>query len=196
MPMKITTTPEVVWEKCALDIVGPLSQTLDGNKYVLTFQDELSIYTLAIPIAHQDTMTIAKVFVEEVILKFGIPQMIQTDQGSNFLSEIFTNVCKLLKIKKIKCTAYHPQSNGALERTHRVLAEYLQCFILEDQSNWDKWLPYAPFVFNTTPHTATGFTPHELLFGRKSNIPGLLQREPPETQYTYDNYVKELQSRL
>jgi len=141
-------------------------------------------------------MTIAKVFVEEVILKFGIPQMILTDQGSNFLSEIFTNVCKLLKIKKIKCTAYHPQTNGALERTHRVLVEYLRCFILEDQSNWDRWLPYATFVFNTTPHTATGFTPHELLFGRKPNIPGLLQREPPETQYTYDNYVKELQSRL
>jgi hypothetical protein len=50
-------------------------------------------------------------------------------------------------------------------------------------------------VFNTTPHTATGYTPHELLFGRKPNIPDLLQREPPETQYTYDKYVKELQSR-
>lgn len=122
--------------------------------------------------------------------------MILTDQGSNFLSEVFTNVCKLLKIKKIKCTAYHPQSNGALERTHRVLVEYLRCFILEDQSNWDKWLFYATFVFNTTPHTATGFTPHELMFGRKPNIPGILQKEAPETQYTYDSYVKELQSRL
>ena len=122
--------------------------------------------------------------------------MVLTDQGSNFLSEIFTNVCKLLKIRKIKCTAYHPQSNGALERIHRVLVEYLRCFILENQTNWDKWLPYATFMFNTMPHTATGFTPHELLFGRKPNIPGVLQKEPPDTQYTYDNYVKELQSRL
>jgi len=84
----------------------------------LTFQDELSKYTLALPIKQQDAQTIARVFVEEVILKFGIPQMILTDQGSNFMSEIFTNICRLLKIKKIKCTAYHPQSNGALERTH------------------------------------------------------------------------------
>jgi hypothetical protein len=74
--------------------------------------------------------------------------------------------------------------------------EYLRCFILEDQSNWDLWLPYATFIFNTTPHTATGYTPHELLFGRKPNIPGVLQQEPPESQYSYDNYVKELQSRL
>jgi hypothetical protein len=57
-------------------------------------------------------------------------------------------------------------------------------------------LPYTTFVFNTTPHSSTGFTPHELLFGRKPNIPGILQKETPEIQYTYDNYVKELQDRL
>jgi len=51
-------------------------------------------------------------------------------------------------------------------------------------------------VFNTTPHTATGYTPHKLLFGRKRNIPGMLQKEPPETQYTCDSYIKSLQSRL
>jgi len=141
-------------------------------------------------------MTVARAFVEEIILKFGIPQSILTDQGSNFMCEVFGNVCKILKIKRIKCTAYHPQTNGALERTHRVLVKYLRCFILEDQSNWDKWLPYATFVFNTTPHTSTGFTPHELLFGRKPNIPGLLQRDPPDTVYAYDDFVKELQSRL
>ena len=55
---------------------------------------------------------------------------------------------------------------------------------------------FATFVFNTTPHTATGYTPHELLFGRKPSIPGMLQKVSPERQYTYDNYVKEMQSRL
>jgi len=134
--------------------------------------------------------------VEEIVLKFGIPQAVLTDQGSNFMSEVSVNVCKLLKIKKIKCTAFHPQSNSALKGTHQVLVEYLRCFISEDQSNWDKWLPYATFVFNTTPHTSMGFTLHELLFGRKPNIPGLLQRNPPDTQYTYDNYVKKLQAHL
>jgi len=196
LPMKITTTPGFVWDKCALDIVGPLNRTADGHKYVLTFQDELSKFTLAIPIIQQDAMTVARAFVEEIVLKFGIPQSILTDQGSNFMSEIFGNMCKILKIKKIKCTAYHPQTNSALERTHRVLMEYLRCFILEDQSNWDKRLPYATFVFNTTPHTSTGFTPHELLFGRKPNILGLLQRDPPDALYAYGDYVKELRSRL
>ena len=89
LPMKVTTTPEVVWDKCAFDIVGPLNQTAEGHKYVLTFQNELSKFTLAIPIVQQDAMTVARAFVEEVILKFGIPQSILTDQGSNFMSEVF-----------------------------------------------------------------------------------------------------------
>lgn len=86
-----------------------------------------------------------------------------------------------MKIKKIKSTAYHPETNEALEITHRVLVEYLRCYIVEDQSDWDKWIPYATFVFSTTPHTSTGFTPHELLFGRKPNIPCILHKETPES---------------
>ena len=100
LPLQITDTPEVVWQKCSLDIVGPLTQTLENNKYLLTFQDKLSKYTIAAPILQQDAMTVARVFVKEIVLKFGIPQVILTDQGSNFLSDLFTNVCKLLRIKR------------------------------------------------------------------------------------------------
>jgi len=57
-------------------------------------------------------------------------------------------------------------------------------------------LPYTTFVFNTTPHTSTGFTPHDLLFGRTPNIPGLFKRDPPDAVYAYDDFVKELHSRL
>ena len=162
----------------------------------MTFQDELSKYTLALPISQQDASTVAKVFVEQIILKFGIPKTLLTDQGSNFLSELFANTCKFLRVKRIKTCAYHPQTNGALERTHRVLVEYLRCCILENKTDCDKWIPYVTFVFNITPHSGTGYAPHELLFGRKANIPGILQKETPEVRYNYDNCVQELQFRL
>jgi len=84
--MKITTTPEIVWEKFTLDIVGPLNQTMDGHRYVLTFQDEFSKFTLAVPTGQQDANTKATAFVEENILKFGILQTILTDQGSSSMS--------------------------------------------------------------------------------------------------------------
>jgi transposase InsO family protein len=125
LPLQITDTPEVVWQNCSLDIGGPLTLTSENNRYLLTFQDELSKYTVAAPIQQQDAMTVARVFVREIVLKFGIPQIMLTDQGSNFLSDLFSNVCKLLRIKRIKTSPFHPQTNGALERSHRVLVEYL-----------------------------------------------------------------------
>jgi hypothetical protein len=56
------------------------------------------------------------------------------------LSELFSTVCKLLRIKSIKTSAYRPQTNGILERTHRVLVEYLRCYILDNQTDWDCWI--------------------------------------------------------
>jgi len=109
-----------------------------------------------------------------------------TDQGTNFLGEIFKNVCKLLRITKIQTTAYHPKSNGVLERSHRTLAEYLRHYINKDQTNWDEWIPYAMF-----PHTTTNYTPFELLYGHQATLPTALSL-PPKSTYTYDNYVEEL----
>jgi hypothetical protein len=190
LPLQITDTPEVVWQNCSLTL------TSENNRYLLKFQDELSKYTVAAPIQQQDAMTVARVFVREIVLKFGIPQVILTDQSSNFLRDLFSNVHKLLRIKKIKTSPFQPQTNEALQESHRVLVEYLRCYILEDQTDWDQWIPYATFVFNTTPYSSIGFTPHELLFSRKPNIPGILQKEPPPIRYNYDSYVQELQSQL
>jgi transposase InsO family protein len=117
LPLQITDTPGVVWQNCSMYIVGPITQTSEGNKYLLTLQNELSKYTMAVTIQQQDAMTLARIFVEQIILKIGIPQILLTDQGSNFLSDLFANVCKLLRIKRIKTSPYHPQTDGALERT-------------------------------------------------------------------------------
>jgi len=76
-----------------------------------------------------------------------------------------------------------------------VLAEYFKQYVNEDQTNWDEWVPFATYVYNTTVHSATGFTPFELQFGRQSTLPSALKK-PPETQYNDDDYVSELRSRL
>jgi len=73
---------------------------------------------VATPIGQQDAEAVAKVFVSQVILKYGNPNIVQTDQGANFVSEVFQNTCKLLKIKKIQSTAFHPESQGSTERSH------------------------------------------------------------------------------
>ena len=134
MPLVLTDTP---FERYALDIVGPLLIMLEGNKYILTFQNSLRKFSKAIPVETQEASTIAKAFVIKIIMEHGIPEKIFTDQGTNFISEVFKNVCKLLKIEKIQITTYHPESNGALKRSHRTLAEYLRHYINDEQTNWD-----------------------------------------------------------
>ena len=87
--MEITTTARRPFERCALDIVVPTAVTNRGNRYILTFQDDLTKFIAAIPILTQDAETVAREFVQGIVLRYGIPEVILTDQGANFLSELF-----------------------------------------------------------------------------------------------------------
>lgn len=193
--MVITSTSHSPFEKIFLDVVGPLPVTESGNKFILTVQDDLTKFALGIPIPNQEAVTVSKAFVKNVICQFGAPQSLLTDQGTNFLSEMFKNVCKQLKIHKQNSTAYQPQTNGALEREHRWLGEYLRNFSANDPSHWDEWIPFAIFVYNSTPHSSHKFMPFELVYGYKPNIPVSMQK-PPEPLYNYNDYSFEMKFRL
>lgn len=101
------------------------------TKYILTFQDDLSKFVIAVRIPQQNAETVAREIVLNIILKMGTPKQILTDQGADFLSDLFKNTCKLLKIKKLQTTPFRPESNGGLERIHRVLAEYLHHYVVK-----------------------------------------------------------------
>lgn len=92
--MAITTTASKPFEKCFLDIVGPLPVTESENKYILTFQDDLTKFNINIPMKNQEATTVASHFVSNIICSYGVPEILVTDQGSNFLSEIFKNTPK------------------------------------------------------------------------------------------------------
>ena len=158
-------------------------------------QDDLTKFVAAIHIPTQDAETVAREFVQNLVLKHGISEVILTDQGANFLSEMFANVCKLLQIKKFQTTTFHHESNGSLERGHRVLVEYLRHYIAEDQRDRDKWIAYATNVYNITTHRATGYLLFELIFGYRARIPTALQVQHTP-RYNYDDYVSKLKGRL
>lgn len=196
MPMVITTTSSRPFERVALDIVGPLNPiTLNNNSCILTLQDDLTKYSVAVPLPNQEADTVARAFVNNFICIYGAPFSILTDQGTNFLSDLFKQVNKILKIKKLQTSPYHPQTNGALEKSHHSLSNYLRNFASDDPNNWDTWVPFAMFCYNSTPHTVTQFMPFELLFGHKPQIPSSFLKSP-EPLYTYDDYAKELKYRM
>jgi hypothetical protein len=102
MPLTITDTKSTPWEKVYLDVVGPLTQTENGMRYVLTCQDNLSKYLVATALGNQTAENVAEAFVKSIILIYGIPDEIVTDQGTNFMSDVFKRLCKLFKIEKIR----------------------------------------------------------------------------------------------
>ncbi|KAJ8873218.1 hypothetical protein PR048_026851, partial [Dryococelus australis] len=84
-----------------------------------------------------------------------------------------------------------PQSNGSLERSHITLVQYLRHYVLENQRNWDSFIPFVCYCYITTKHTTTGYTPFELLYGFKPTLRTSLT-QTPELSYAYDDYVAEL----
>jgi hypothetical protein len=127
-PFQETNTQYQPWDKIYLDIVGTLNMTEDGYKYILTCQDNLSKYLIAVPMLAQKAEEVSLTFLSHVVLLYGIPQNIVTDQGTQFMSDVFTTLCKLLKLKKLNTSAYRPESNGALERAYKTMVEFLRCF--------------------------------------------------------------------
>ena len=99
-PMQIADTPKKAFEKVQMNIVGPLPVTKGGNKYLLTLQDNLTKYSDAIPLSVIDSITVAIALAEQLISRFGCPRVIRTDQGSNFISKIMKQFCRIFKLKK------------------------------------------------------------------------------------------------
>lgn len=189
----ITDTPSSSFETIIIDTVGPLKIS-NGYRYILTIQCDLTKYVVAIPLENKESLSIAKSLVNNFILIYGMFKKVKSDRGSEFLNEVFTNITKLLKIEHITSTSFHHETLGTVERNHRILNEYLLCFT--DDYNWDEWIPYFLFAYNTTPHSDTGYSPFELVFGKIANLPYDFKSVVNEPIYNIDNYASELKYRL
>ncbi|KAL7291591.1 hypothetical protein TKK_0014634 [Trichogramma kaykai] len=178
-PMLITDTPGIPFYKIALDIVGPLPKSKNNFEYILTMQDNFSKFCLAVPLVDITAVSVADAFIKRFISIFGSPKVILTDQGSNFMSSLMKRLPKRFKIKQIKTTPYHAQSNGSLECSHHVLKEFLKQYTVSDDA-WDEWVDLAILNYNTSVQESTKLTPYEIIFGRIANLPTSLPlRENP-----------------
>uniref|UniRef100_A0A8C1VW95 Gypsy retrotransposon integrase-like protein 1 n=1 Tax=Cyprinus carpio TaxID=7962 RepID=A0A8C1VW95_CYPCA len=172
---------EVPYERIRMDLVGPLPKSARGHKHILVILDYATRYPEAIPLRKAT----AKAIAQELFLlssRVGIPAPILTDQGTPFMSRVMADLCKLMQIKQLHTTVYHPQTDGLVERFNQTLKQMLHRVAAEDKRDWDKMLPYVLFGIREVPQASTGVTPFELLFGRQPR--GLLDvaREAWEQQ--------------
>ena len=119
-----------------------LDKASDGRESVLVITDAYTKYTKAIPTRNQLAITVARILINEWIFNFGTPQMIHTDQGRNFQSEIVEELCKLFGIVQSRTSPYHPQGNGQCERMNRSKKiNMLRTLGEEEKSKWPIHLP-------------------------------------------------------
>lgn len=193
-PMQITSTSTEPGQRISLDIVGPLPEAGPAKlRFILTIQDDLTKFSSAYPIRSTTAEETSECLLHFISI-FGIPKTILTDQGTNFTSDLFKKTCEFLKIKNLWSSPYHPQTQGALERSHSTLKEYLKSYINEEQTNWPRYVYTAMLAYNTSVHSTTHYTPHELMFGKKAFLPNSLYNETPGA--SYPDYVRMLQNRL
>lgn len=108
---------------------------------------------------------------------FGLPKVIQTNQGTNFMSKVFAQVLEVLAVKHQSSSAYHPESQGALERFHQTLKTMLRTYCLETGKEWDEGIPFLLFAIRETVQESLGFSPAELVFGHTVLRPLKVLRE-------------------
>ena len=186
-------------ERIALDILGPLPETTDGNKFILVIADYFTKWTEAYPMKSADAETVAKILVDEFICKFGLPRQIHSDQGRQFESKLFQSLCSVLQIDKTRTTPFHPASDGLVEKFNSTLENMLSKYVSEEQRVWDVHLQVLMLAYRSSLHESTGHTPCNMMLGREIHLPlDLLYGPSPEPQDIPDEaiYVQELREHL
>lgn len=120
-------------ERISLDILGPVTRRYNGNKYILVVTDYFTRFAEAYSLPDIEDSTVADKLLTYFICRYGVPQQIHTDQGSQFNSDLFLQLCKKLNISKTRNSPFHPQSSGLVERLNRTIEDMLSKFISKHQ---------------------------------------------------------------
>ncbi|GMF42734.1 unnamed protein product [Phytophthora fragariaefolia] len=168
MPVADLTGP---FSMLVVDAVGPLPVAERGNKYILVFVDYFTRWAEAFAVSRLDSVTFVEVKVNGAVARHGVPSRLLSDQGRNFTSEIAKSFYQTLGIKKLYGSAYHPQTQGLVERFNGTFMGMLKMHVSESQTDWDLYLPRVLFAYRTAYHEALGDSPFFSLYGRDPVLP-------------------------
>ena len=160
-------------ERVTIDILGPLPETDQGNKFILIAMDYFSKWPEAYALPNQEAVAVADVLVYLVSCTL--------TKAKIFESSVFQEVCTLLGIHKTRTTTLHPQSDGMVECYNRTIEAQLATYVQDHQKDWDRHLPLLLMSYRSAVHEATKFTPAMLMFGWELCVPlDLLIGHPQE----------------
>ena len=187
-------------QRVAMDLLGPLPWSEDGNRHILEVGDYFSKWIEAYPIPDPGAVTCARRFTEEWVCRHECPQILHSDQGRNFESRVFAEMCDLLGIEKTRTTPLNPKSDGFIERFNRTMLDTVSVLMdpFKHQRDWDAVLPFALMAYRSAVQESTQETPHAMLYGEEMVLPIDLGKAPvneKDAELTTD-YAQELRYKL
>ena len=145
MKMPIIGKP---FERIAMDIVGPLPKTSNGYQYILVISDYATRFPEAYPLRRFTAVSVADK-VMDLFARVGVANEILTDQGTNFTSELLKELYRMLGIKAITTSPYHPQTDGLVERLNQTLKLMLKKTSRSNRRQWDDLVPSNSYIQET-----------------------------------------------
>ncbi|XP_041424995.1 uncharacterized protein LOC121395491 [Xenopus laevis] len=174
VPLPVIDEP---FQRVAVDLIGPLAiPSSSGKRFILTVVDYATRYPEAVALSSIRADKVADALLS-IFSRVGFPKEILTDQGTQFMSNLMQCLCKKIQVNHLIASPYHPQTNGLCERFNGTLKHMLKTFVESQGKDWERYLPHLLFAYREVPQASTGFSPFELLYGRRVRGPLDLVRE-------------------
>ena len=161
----------VRFARIACDIISGFVTTSDENVCMMVVQDYFTKFVQVYALRDHKARTCAEALVKGWVLTFGAPLMLHSDQGREFESHLWAQMCDVLAICKTRTNPYRPQSDGQVERFNKTLISGLKTLVNTHQNNWDDFAAYVAHAYNSSVHASTGCTPNMLVFGGEIIMP-------------------------
>ena len=189
----------------AIDTVGPLPETEEGYKYILTCVDEFSKVLSLFPLKTLSAIECAQCL-NQIIGRVGCIHSIMSDNGTQFVNEVIDSLCSFWNIKHRTSLPYRPQANGIVERTNQEVMKHLRAIVFDRRvlDTWPLYLPMVERIINSSFHSSIGTAPIRMLYGDLVTLDrGLLTAwQTPESlqaklgQLPVSAYIRQLNEQL
>ena len=185
-----------VFEMVAIDHLGPLPKS-NGYEYIIVLTDNFSKFAIVKPVTSTGARSVAKFIFEDLILTFGvIPPKFLSDCHKSFMGKIVKHLNILMGIKQVRTSGYKPSTNSITERYNGTLADCLSKYCDRKQSNWSRYVKPLCYAYNATIQARTGYSPIEVIFGRKAEFPPDLELQMSKITGNANDYALGLASYL
>ena len=177
MPLGHMPLIDMPLKRVAVDLVGPISPTSEkGHQYILTLVDYATRYPEAVPLKNIETETVAEALLD-MYSRLRIPEEVLSDLGTQFVSKCMEKVSRLLSIKRLTTTPYHPICNELVERFNGALKKMLRRLCNKQPRQWHRFVNLLLFAYREASQEATKFSPFELFYGRRVRGPVQILKE-------------------